>query len=232
MLMINKIWSYKCATLSWHMRLSDTIIRQAGETAFIDYSGSLDWYYNPVFFVYGHYPSEALPLAVWITSKQSQTCLESWMDALKFSQTMPFVVKGPTKDLIFSCQMTMLGREGLFTCNRNRQLSSFPFSTLQSDSNFISSSNKISLIWLHISTCTIYGLIIYPFWPAVGWLDSSTGRALHRHSRGQGSSLIQVYLSLLLKYLIKTLLSIWRTTCLICIILISLEQKEIFQNSK
>ena len=136
-------------------------IRQAGKMAFIDYSGSLDRYINnPVFFIYSHYPSEPLSLAVWIPSSQSQTCLESWIDLLKFSQTMPFVVKGPTKDVIFSCQKTMLGRDWLFTCNGNGQLSSFPFSTLQSNSNFISSSNKISLIWSHIST--IYGLIIYP----------------------------------------------------------------------
>jgi len=63
-----------CNPLMTHVH---TIIRQAGETAFIDYSGSLDRYYNPVFFVYRHYPSETLPLAVWITSNQSQTCLES-----------------------------------------------------------------------------------------------------------------------------------------------------------
>ena len=160
MMVINKIWSYKINMEPSH----DTCPHN--QTSWWDGIHRLlkkhGRFNNPVFFINSHYPSKALPPAVWTTSSQSQTCLESWIDSLKFFQTTPFVIKGPTKDLIFSCQMTMLGKEGLFTCNayEDRQLSSVPFSTLQSNSNFISSSNKISLIWSRIST--IYGLIIYP----------------------------------------------------------------------
>ena len=46
--------------------------RQAGEMAFMESSGSLDWYNNPVFFMCTHHPCGALSLWVWVTSSQSQ----------------------------------------------------------------------------------------------------------------------------------------------------------------
>jgi hypothetical protein len=42
-------------------------LQQAGEMAFMDASGSLDCHNNPVYF-----PSGVLPLAVWVTSSQSE----------------------------------------------------------------------------------------------------------------------------------------------------------------
>ena len=57
--------------------------KQAGEMAFMDSSGSLDRYNNPVYFMYTHHPCGALPLAVWVTSSQSQSCLESCLEQLK-----------------------------------------------------------------------------------------------------------------------------------------------------
>ena len=52
-------------------------LRQAGEMAFMDASGSLDRHNNPVYFMCTHHPSGALPLAVWITSSQSESTLNS-----------------------------------------------------------------------------------------------------------------------------------------------------------
>jgi hypothetical protein len=52
-------------------------LRQAGEMAFMDASGSLDRHNNPVYFMCTHHPSGALPLAVWITSSQSEATLKS-----------------------------------------------------------------------------------------------------------------------------------------------------------
>ena len=49
---------------------------QAGEMAFMDSSGSLDRHNNPVYFMCTH-PSGALPLAVRITSSQSESTLNS-----------------------------------------------------------------------------------------------------------------------------------------------------------
>ena len=57
--------------------------KQAGEMAFMDSSGSLDRYNNPVYFMCTHHPYGALPLAVWVTSSQSQSCLESCLEQLK-----------------------------------------------------------------------------------------------------------------------------------------------------
>lgn len=52
-------------------------LRQAGEMAFMDASGSLDRHNNPVYFMCTHHPSGALPLAVWIPSSQSEATLKS-----------------------------------------------------------------------------------------------------------------------------------------------------------
>ena len=52
-------------------------LRQAGKMAFMDASGSLDRHNNPVYFMCTHHPSGALPLAVWITSSQSEATLKS-----------------------------------------------------------------------------------------------------------------------------------------------------------
>ena len=72
--------------------------RQAGEMAFMDSSGSLDRYNNPVFFMCTHHPSGALPLAVWVTSSQSQACLESCLEQLKsILPSHAFGGKGPQK---------------------------------------------------------------------------------------------------------------------------------------
>ena len=57
--------------------------RQASEMAFLDSSGSLDRHNNPVFFMCTHHPCGALPLAVWVTSSQSQTSLESCLESVK-----------------------------------------------------------------------------------------------------------------------------------------------------
>ena len=60
--------------------------RQAGEMAFLDASGSLDRFNNPVYFMCTHHPAGALPLGVWITSGQSQKvtrqCLEKLQNVL------------------------------------------------------------------------------------------------------------------------------------------------------
>ena len=45
--------------------------------AFMDASGSLDRHNNPVYFMCTHHASGALPLAVWITSGQSESTLNS-----------------------------------------------------------------------------------------------------------------------------------------------------------
>ena len=57
--------------------------RQASEMAFMDSSGSLDRHNNPVFFMCTHHPCGALPLAVWVTSSQSEASLESCLERLK-----------------------------------------------------------------------------------------------------------------------------------------------------
>ena len=70
--------------------------RQAGEMAFMDSSGSLDRYNNPVFFMCTHHPCGALPLGVWVTSSQSQPCLENCLEKLKFIlPSHAFGGKGP-----------------------------------------------------------------------------------------------------------------------------------------
>ena len=72
--------------------------RQAGEMAFMDSLGSLDCYNNPVFFMCTHHASGVLPLAVWITSSQSQSCLESCLEQLqKILPSDAFGGKGPQK---------------------------------------------------------------------------------------------------------------------------------------
>ena len=58
-------------------------LRQAGEMAFMDASGSLDRHNNPVYFMCTHHPSGALPLAVWITSSQSEATLKSCLHNVK-----------------------------------------------------------------------------------------------------------------------------------------------------
>ncbi|XP_028412191.1 uncharacterized protein LOC114535014 [Dendronephthya gigantea] len=57
-------------------------LRQAGEMAFMDASGSLDRHNNPVYFMCTHHPSGALPLAVWITSSQSESTLNSCLHSV------------------------------------------------------------------------------------------------------------------------------------------------------
>ena len=70
--------------------------RQAGEMAFMDSSGSLDRHNNPVFFMCTHHPCGALPLAVWATSSQSQTSLESCLKSLKsILPSYAFGMRGP-----------------------------------------------------------------------------------------------------------------------------------------
>ena len=72
--------------------------RQAGEMAFMDSSGSLARYNNPVFFMYTHHPCGALPHGVQVTSSQSQPCLENCLEKLKFIlQRHAFGGKGPQK---------------------------------------------------------------------------------------------------------------------------------------
>lgn len=58
--------------------------RQAGEMAFMNSSGSLDRYNNPVFFMCTYHPCGALPLGVWVTSSKSQPCLENCLEKWKF----------------------------------------------------------------------------------------------------------------------------------------------------
>ncbi|KAL9978127.1 hypothetical protein ACROYT_G015612 [Oculina patagonica] len=61
-------------------------LRQTGEMAFLDASGSLDRFNNPVYFMCTNHPAGALPLGVWITSGQSQyvtnQCLEKLQNVL------------------------------------------------------------------------------------------------------------------------------------------------------
>ena len=61
-------------------------LKQAGEMAYLDASGSLDRFNNPVYFMCTHHPAGALPLGVWITSGQSQhvirQCLEKGQNVL------------------------------------------------------------------------------------------------------------------------------------------------------
>ena len=57
---------------------------QAGEMVFLDASASIDRHNNPVYFLFTHHPSGALPLCVWVTSDNSQqtvtSCLEKARD--------------------------------------------------------------------------------------------------------------------------------------------------------
>ena len=57
--------------------------RHASEMAFMDLSGTLDRHNNPVFFMCTHHPSGALPLAIWVTSSQSQSSLEYCLTKVK-----------------------------------------------------------------------------------------------------------------------------------------------------
>ena len=57
-------------------------LQQAGEMAFMDASGSHDRHNNPVYFMCTHHPSGALPLAVWVTSSQSETTLKCCLNNL------------------------------------------------------------------------------------------------------------------------------------------------------
>ena len=71
---------------------------QAGEMAFMDSSWSLDWYNNPVQIMCTHHPCGALPLAVWVTSTQSQSCPECCLKQLKaILPSHTFGGKGPEK---------------------------------------------------------------------------------------------------------------------------------------
>ena len=58
-------------------------LQQAGEMAFMDSSGSLDRHNNPVYFMCTHHPSGALPLAVWVTSSQSEPTLKNCLNKVK-----------------------------------------------------------------------------------------------------------------------------------------------------
>lgn len=58
-------------------------LKQAGEMAFLDASGSLDRFNNPVYFMCTHHPAGALPLGVWITSGQSQQITKQCLEKLQ-----------------------------------------------------------------------------------------------------------------------------------------------------
>ena len=58
-------------------------LQQAGEMAFMDSSGSLDRHNNPVYFICTHHPCGALPLAVWVTSSQSEATLKNCLNDVK-----------------------------------------------------------------------------------------------------------------------------------------------------
>ena len=58
-------------------------LKQAGEMAFLDASGSLDRFNNPVYFMCTHHPAGALPLGVWITSGQSQHIAKQCLQKLQ-----------------------------------------------------------------------------------------------------------------------------------------------------
>ena len=73
-------------------------LRQAGEMAFMDSSGSLDHHNNLVYFTCTHHPSDALPLAVWVTSSKSESVLRSYLN--KSIHVLPehaFGEKGPER---------------------------------------------------------------------------------------------------------------------------------------
>ena len=105
--------------------------RQAGEMAFMNSSGSLDRYNNPVFFMCTYHPCGALPLGVWVTSNQSQPCLQNCLEKWKFmtGKSCFWWLKVPKKDLTFSWQMMTLARDKLLESTGNRQHSCFAFST-------------------------------------------------------------------------------------------------------
>ena len=74
--------------------------RQNGEMTFMDSSGSLDRYtmQQSSYLHCTHHPSGALPLAIWVTSSQSQSCLESCLEQLqKILPSHTFGGKGPQK---------------------------------------------------------------------------------------------------------------------------------------
>ena len=58
-------------------------LKQAGERAFLDASGSLDMFNNPVYFMCTHHPAGALPLGVWIASGQSQHITKQCLQKLQ-----------------------------------------------------------------------------------------------------------------------------------------------------
>jgi len=58
-------------------------LRQAGEMAFLDASGSLDRFNNPVYFMCTQHLAGALPLGVWITSGQSQQVTKQCLERLQ-----------------------------------------------------------------------------------------------------------------------------------------------------
>ena len=56
---------------------------QAGEMVFMDTTGSLDRHNNPVYIMCTPHSTGALPLAVWVTSSQSQSTIEECLQPLK-----------------------------------------------------------------------------------------------------------------------------------------------------
>ena len=91
-------------------------LRQAGEMAFMDASGSLDRH-NPVYFMCTHLASGALPLAVWITSSQSEStlnsCLQNVVSDYQCYRNMHLVERGQHLVLQFFSPMTTVLREML-----------------------------------------------------------------------------------------------------------------------
>ena len=73
-------------------------LKQAGEMAFMDSSQRLDCHNNPVYFTCTHHPSGALPLAVWVTSSQSESVLKSCLNkAIHVLPEHVFRGKGPER---------------------------------------------------------------------------------------------------------------------------------------
>ena len=73
-------------------------LKQAGEMAFLDASGGLDRFNNPVYFMCTHHPTGALSLGVWITSGQSQQITKQCLE--KLQNLLPqhaFGGRGPIK---------------------------------------------------------------------------------------------------------------------------------------
>ena len=113
-MVLMKIWSYLYAPFSCHVYTQlDKLVRwrlwiHLGALIAIT-----------VFLMCTHHPSGALPLAVWVTSSQSQSCLESCLDRLK-TILMHLVAKVLKKDLTFSWQMMTLARDKRLECTSNR----------------------------------------------------------------------------------------------------------------